>query len=461
MPVTGFDPKLSAQLHNRILERAWIGAGRDVASLPSKSWWEESSPIPVDLASRLNPNLIQFLRSARAIMFEPSSEFHFFYYLLALHGKHEILQESLLRKWGDRLVWLYPSTRTKSDEEVGIVFDQETELASFVPDWEDLVWYDLGQWSWRPLQHILQAYLDIIDQGKITTYSDSGKADHGRFRVFPWEIHQYTLKDVEGAVTAFTRLLDAIEARLPSSSTDGDTLEQLSFEKMALPYSESVIGALSINVGSFSGRFLSALPVRQLKFRYIAPGIKLQSPDEFMNQPFAKCHNNDRFPKSFITSQSTTDFPLLLFRGEQENKSPWGWPWFPRGIRADIPAGLYIEPTDEYFNWESSNASRLLLPFEIGKNGFARSSNGVPFIKDLRGMESLSDQLYQSDSFSGYSGYLPWDSRSSYLHRVFDNWAERVEMGDWLVGHDGVVGGFDKFKEADTEKHWKEYVIPW
>jgi hypothetical protein len=123
-PVTGlFDPQLSAQLHNQILERAWIGAGRDVASLPSKSWWEESSPIPFDLASRLNPNLIKFLRSAKAIMFDPSSDFHLFYYLIALHGKHEILQDSPLRKWGDRLVWLYPSTRTKSDEEIGILYD--------------------------------------------------------------------------------------------------------------------------------------------------------------------------------------------------------------------------------------------------------------------------------------------------------------------------------------------------
>jgi len=342
-------------------------------------------------------------------------------------------------------------------------FDQETELASFVPDWEDLVWFDLERWPWRPLQHILQAYLDIIDQGKITTYSDRGKenSDRGRFRVFPWEIHQYTLKDIEGAVTAFTRLLDAIEARLPSSSTDGNGLEQLSFEKMALPYSESVIGASSTKANSFTGRFLSALPVRQLKFRYIAPGIRLQSPDEFINQPFAKCHDNDRFSKSFITGQPTTFFPLLLFRREQENKSPWGRPWFPDGNKADIPAGLYIEPTCESFNWESGNRSRLLLPFEIGNNGFARSSNGVPFTKDLRGVGSLSDQLYQSDSYSGYSGYLPWDSRSSYLHRVLDNWAERVEMGDWLVDHDGVVGGFDKFKEADTEGHWKEYVIPW
>lgn len=124
-PVSGlFDPQLSAQLHNQILERAWIGAGRDVASLPSKSWWKESSPIPFDLACRLNPNLIEFLRSAKAIMFDPSSDFHLFYYLIALHGKDDILnvRDSPLRKWGrDRLVWLYPSTRTKSDEEIGIL----------------------------------------------------------------------------------------------------------------------------------------------------------------------------------------------------------------------------------------------------------------------------------------------------------------------------------------------------
>jgi hypothetical protein len=59
------------------------------------------------------------------------------------------------------------------------------------------------------------------------------------------------------------------------------------------------------------------------------------------------------------------------------------------------------------------------------------------------------------------SGYLPWDSRSSYLHKILESWTERVEMGDWQVGEDGVVGGIDKFKEADTEEHWREYYIPW
>lgn len=124
MPITTFDPNLSAHLHNQILERAWIGAGRDITSLPSKTWWEESSPIPFDLASRLNPNLIKFLRLAKAIIFEPGHDFRFFYYLIALNGKHDLFGTgTFLHSLGGRgrYVWLYPSTKTKSDEEVGIL----------------------------------------------------------------------------------------------------------------------------------------------------------------------------------------------------------------------------------------------------------------------------------------------------------------------------------------------------
>lgn len=94
----------------------------------------------------------------------------------------------------------------------------------------------------------------------------------------------------------------------------------------------------------------------------------------------------------------------------------------------------------------------------IGSNGFAR---GVPFKRARFPGTERPDQLYQADLFSGYSGYLPWDSRSSYLHKVLESWAERVEMGDWQVDQDGVVGGIDKFKEADTGEHWREYFIPW
>jgi hypothetical protein len=335
-------------------------------------------------------------------------------------------------------------------------FDQETELASFVPDWEDMVWSDRERWPWRPLQNILKAYLDMFDEGKITTYSDRQRESMDGFLVFPWEIHQHTPMDVERAVSAFTRLLDAIEMRLPSTSTHSTSLEGI-----ALPYSKPTIEASFIEAGSFLECFLSALPIRHLDFRHIAPGIRLQTAIEFANQPFANHSRHLQTSDLGSTDQAIQIHPLLLFRGERENRSPWTRPWFPDGNAENIPSGLYIEPTDRFFNWQSGNQSRLLLPFSIGGNGFARGSNGVPF-KCARFPETeCPDQIYQADLFSGYSGYLPWDSRSSHLHKILESWAERVEMGDWQVDQDGVVGGIEKFKEADTEEHWREYFIPW
>ncbi|KAJ5995751.1 hypothetical protein N7481_002728 [Penicillium waksmanii] len=461
-----FDPDLSAHLHNQILEQAWIGAGRDADSIPSKSWWEESSPIPFDLASRLNPKLIRFLRSAKAIIFDPDSGFNLFYYLIALNGKDDLFASiSMLRWWGDRYVWLYPSTRIQSDEEVGILFDQETELAAFVPHWEEMIWCDRRRWPWRPLQNILQVYLDMADEGKITTYSDRQKrSEDYSFETFPWETHQYTVMDVERAVGAFTRLLDAIEIRLPSNSmhtTQDNDHKQSSLEDIVLPYSESVLDASFIEADWFIRSFLAALPIRHLKFRHLAPGIRLQTPTEFTNQPLADRRHNVLIPDLYSTNQETSSFPLLLFRGERENKSPWTRPWFPDGKAENIPSGLYIEPTDKDYNWKSDNQSRLLLPFSVGGNAFARSSNGIPFKDAMFAGAGGPDRLYKGGFLSGYSGYSPWDSRGSYLHKVLESWAERVELGDWQVDEDGVVGGIDMFKEADTEEHWREYFNPW
>lgn len=119
MPESSFDPQLSAELHNRILQHAWTGVGRDVSSLPSTTWWEESSPVPFDIASRLNPKLIQFLRLAK---FDANSpEFHFFYFLGGLQETRHLLRFSFLEMCGDQFVWLYPAARSNSSDEVGIM----------------------------------------------------------------------------------------------------------------------------------------------------------------------------------------------------------------------------------------------------------------------------------------------------------------------------------------------------
>jgi len=46
------------------------------------------------------------------------------------------------------------------------------------------------------------------------------------------------------------------------------------------------------------------------------------------------------------------------------------------------------------------------------------------------------------------------------LKYVLWRWAEMVEEGKWEVDADGVIGGMEKWKEADTEEHWQDYQLP-
>jgi hypothetical protein len=35
-----------------------------------------------------------------------------------------------------------------------------------------------------------------------------------------------------------------------------------------------------------------------------------------------------------------------------------------------------------------------------------------------------------------------------------------VERGDWQIDENGVAGGMDVWREADSEEKWEAYVIP-
>lgn len=265
---------------------------------------------------------------------------------------------------------------------------------------------------------------------------------------YPWEIQQYTQWDLEKAVVAFTRLLDAIESRLPPTTSN---------QEIELPYSDLVIDKSLPAKNSFIRSFLSALPPRHMKFRYIAPGIRIQNPAEFISQPFTE--PREIFQPLSKIEESIYGLPTLLFRADGANSSPWTRPWFPDGVAQDIPVGLYIEPTRRYLAQDFGNESRLLLPFGVSANGYARSSNGIPLSpwpsNHIR--DDVSEGLYQVYHFSGF---LPTSLRSVQVHKVLLNWAERVELGDWEVDEDGVAGGIEKFKEADTQEHWQKYQVP-
>ena len=68
-------------------------------------------------------------------------------------------------------------------------------------------WQPVG----RPLQDILAVYLQIIEDRKVYTSSTPSE-------FLPWDLQNFTKRDVEKAVAAFVGLIDAMEQKLPMDS---------------------------------------------------------------------------------------------------------------------------------------------------------------------------------------------------------------------------------------------------
>ncbi|CAG8903506.1 unnamed protein product [Penicillium egyptiacum] len=245
-----------------------------------------------------------------------------------------------------------------------------------------------------PLQQIVGAYLEIIEEGKVKT---STKIKEAFSQFFPWEYYQYTQRDVDKSITTFTRLLDAIECRIPFQSA-----------KIDIQYPQSVLDEAFTPKKSFVRSFLSALPRRQVYFRYIAPGLRLQSVDEFKSQPFAA--------HSAISQNDSDDegeeIPFLLFRADGSNLSPWGQPF----NNVDTPAGLYTEDIDKGRAQDFGNMCRLLFPFGIGSKGYARDITGrqIGFYGSPITPIDHPQELYQVCDSNGSWRLMVFDSIRCY-----------------------------------------------
>jgi hypothetical protein len=113
-----------------------------------------------------------------------------------------------------------------------------------------------------PLQQILGAYLEMIDEGKVEIFTEI-KFPLAQF--FPWEYYQYTQRDIDKSITIFNRLLDAIEHRLPVLPVQSD--------KIDINYPQPILDEAFTLTSLSSGHF--SLPCRRVRF------ISAISPQEF------------------------------------------------------------------------------------------------------------------------------------------------------------------------------------
>ncbi|KAL3443271.1 hypothetical protein BJX65DRAFT_285483 [Aspergillus insuetus] len=127
----------------------------------------------------------------------------------------------------------------------------------FVEDYNDTAIITTREYRWMPLEVILDSYLQMIDEEKVQTISEDQaeivKNDPSCEVVHQWIIHHYTKIDLERATTAFKRLVDVIEFRIPHK-TDLTTPMNLPWHDPATFSNQDILPPFS-----FAHKFLKAI----------------------------------------------------------------------------------------------------------------------------------------------------------------------------------------------------------
>ncbi|RDW80291.1 hypothetical protein BP6252_04929 [Coleophoma cylindrospora] len=457
--VDGMDWERCAALHNLILKLGWTGSGNSEADMPRRTWWQTKitdASLEEEWTGRLSPSLKQFLQAA----YETPHE-NFFYYASRLNGPDGFF--SGIHEEADGTLNLYPMTNLNlSGHRDGLNFNQDISLAIFCSDILDSSSTTNGRMEWDPLEVVLTAWLDMIDTGKVIA-KPKGTSTRAPWECAPWELLPYSHYDLEHAIGSFNNLITRIECLIEDASLnpldnpdDQAKLLEACAAKLSQPVPDDQVGLIPREVldnaampEGFTREFL--LQVRRPKnFSTIAPGLRIPILSDIEAYPF----QNFQMPNTM--EYDVPVLPLPLFISDIKSSKPlFGYPF---QEVSNLSYGLWMEYCNKDAHHTFEDTCRLYLPFEIGANGFARHTDDSLIGEDQesRGIATpngRNNELYQP----GYCHFIPW--HGPQLGDVLEQWSNMVGLGEWEVGADGVLGGIEKFKEADTEEHSYKYQI--
>lgn len=452
----GLDHERCAALHNHIVELGWVQRGLALDNHDRRTWWEcyGGDAVLAGLSDRLDATVVSFLKAAwHGYAMEPVAKRHLLHrYLACLCPPEELWENVNYAEDEDdsnkrRFVTLYWAVwALGATHPLGLVLDQDEFTSMQHISIHDADITMNSRQMWLPLEMILDGFIDMIDQGKILAVQDD--YDGEQERTEPWIMPSYTERDFEDTIKAFEHLIDAIHTRMPSQPQD---------TRQGLLDLVTGSNAESIPSNSFAYRFLTRCS--KPAFTYIAPGLSIAQ-----QQPFAPA------PGQVEPGKLN---PLLLFSStdpayQETRRTPWGEDMhispFAFGFDhvSSYPAGLYLTETNPHSTHPFEDGSKFFLPFTLGSNAFARTSDGALIGEDVRragddgaiDIELKSTELYQL----GLNHFIA--SHDAQLRYVLERWAEMVEEGKWQIDQNGVVGSIEKWGEADTEANWSDYQLP-
>lgn len=456
--VNGLDHERCAALHNYIVELGWTQRGLALDTLDKRTWWEcyGGDAALVSTIERLDASVVAFLKAAwHGFAMDSATPSHLFHrYLARLSSPEEFWDNAMYDDHEGnsnkrRYVTLYMANwALDATHPLGLVLDQEEFTAMQHMSTHDSDISMNGRQMWLSLEMVLDVLVDMIELGKIVAVDESYSGEQERTE--PWIMPSYTEQDLEQTLQVFEQLVDAIHARMPSQpqSAEQGLLDVVTGGNPDI-----------LPTGRFAHRFLTRCP--RPTFTYIAPGLTIAQ-----HQPFATAldqaeHNMLRL------------FPLLLFSStlpahQLHRLAPWG-----DEIRispfahhfnniSSYPAGLYLTETSPHDIHPFEDGCKLVLPFTLGSNMLARTSDGAIIGELLRSegevsaadIEPHSAELYQM----GFNHFIA--AHDVQLRYVLGKWVEMIEEGKWEVDEHGVVGGIEKWREADTEEHFIDYMLP-
>ncbi|KAK7978703.1 hypothetical protein PG988_006193 [Apiospora saccharicola] len=321
-----------------------------------------------------------------------------------------------------------------------------------------------GRQKWYPLEVVLAQWLDMIEIGKIQAVPDGTRTRSEKRG--PWTMVGYSERQLDETLEVWEQLLLAIEARIPGFAPSDINSTGTLFDD-----SEIDLEAAGVLPG-FVSEFLAK--ARRPAFGHIAPGLRIRDAESvafqqpFRHVPLVGYPDHPGSPK--------IQFPVLLFDSSEEltydappptrkrdhfaPPPPFGQPWDGRDAVPSFQAGLYFTPTDQGYWHTFEDGVKLVLPFGIGGRGYARTADGALFGEITYQMHVEAEGHDRHDSLFQI-GYQPFGAGHEVrLVQVLRVWVRLVESGAWRVGPDGVLGGMQKWRDADTWWHWKKYVVP-